>query len=60
MQVTLTDLVNECKSKKKTSHLEYSSLGMQEYFCHLYPNQAKVVFKVRSPTLDLKTNLTYK
>ena len=26
----------------------------------MYPNQAKIVFKCRSKTLDIKTHLTYK
>ena len=33
---------------------------MQEYLTHLYPSQARLVFKWRSKTLDLKAHLTYK
>ena len=58
--VALEELRTECQSKKKTSELEYTELKMQGYLQSFYPNQAKVVFKCRSKTLDIKAHLTYK
>ena len=40
--------------------LEYGSLKLQEYFFCLYPSQARIIFKWRCETLDLKSHLTYK
>ena len=45
---------------KKTANLQYKELKVQEYLSQLYPSQARLVFKWRSKTLDLKTHLTYK
>ena len=56
----LKELVAETKGLKKTAPLQYNSLKLQEYFSHLYISQARLVFKWRSETLDLKTHLTYK
>ena len=54
------ELTEECKGLKKTSCLAYESLKLQDYLKKMYPNQAKIVFKCRSKTLDIKTHLTYK
>ena len=35
-------------------------MKLQDYFSYLYPSQARIVFKWRSQTLDLKSHLTYK
>ena len=59
-KAALEELITECKSKKKTSSLTYESLKTQEYLKKLYPNQARVIFKCRSQTLDLKSHSTYK
>ena len=56
----LHQLVAECRSLKKTANLQYKELQVQDYFSHLYPSQARLVFKWRSKTLDLKAHLTYK
>ena len=58
--VAYENLKEECKKKKKTANLEYSSLKLQKYFTCLYPNQARIVFKCRSQTLNIKSHLTYK
>ena len=58
--VAYENLKEECKKKEKTANLEYSSFKLQRYFTCLYPNQARIVFKCRSQTLDIKTHLTYK
>ena len=54
------ELTEECKGLKKTSCLSYESLKLQDYLKKMYPNQAKILFKCRSKTLDIKTHLTYK
>ena len=59
-KVALEELVTECTSKKKTSNAIYYSLKTQPYLTELYPSQAKIIFKCRSGTLDIKSNLTYK
>ena len=59
-KVAFEELVAECTSKKKTSNTIYSSLKTQPYLTELYPSQAKILFKCRSGTLDIKSNLTYK
>ena len=56
----LQELVAESHSLKKTASLEYKSLKVQDYFSHLYISQARIIFKWRSKTLDLKSHLTYK
>ena len=59
-EVALRDLLAETQSLKKTACLHYDSLELQDYFSHLFIAQARLVFKWRSKTLDLKTHLTYK
>ena len=53
--------VNEsCEEKKKTAMLNYGTLEPQEYLRHLYPAEARVIFKCRSKTLDIKDHRPYK
>ena len=59
-ETALHQLVEECRSLKKTAALHYSEFKLQEYWEHLYPSQSKLLFKWRSKTLDLKTHATYK
>ena len=59
-KTALEELVSDCKSKKKTSSLNYEVFKMQEYLKTFYPTQAKTIFKCRSETLDLKCHSTYK
>ena len=59
-EVALRELLAESRSLKKTACLQYDSLELQDYFSHLFITQARLVFKWRSKTLDLKTHLTYK
>ena len=58
--VALSQLVAECQSLKKTASLQYKELKVQEYLTQLFPSQARIVFKWRSKTLDLKAHRTYK
>ena len=55
-----TVLYKESKGKKKTCHLNYSKLCIQPYFTKMYPSQARLLFKCRTRTLDIKTHVTYK
>ena len=59
-EFALRQLVAECRGLKKTATLEYDCLKLQDYFSYLYQSQARVVFKWRSRTLDVKSHLTYK
>ena len=45
---------------EKTSTLQYKDLATQDYLLHLFPDQARTMFKWRSRTLDLKSHLSYK
>ena len=56
----LCQLLEECRGLKKTACLCYDSLKLQDYFSSMYPSQARIVFKWRSETLDIKSHLTYK
>ena len=56
----LKELTLECSTLKKTSTLQYKDLATQDYLLHLFPDQARTVFKWRSRTLDLKSHLSYK
>lgn len=54
------DLTNECKLKKKTSNLRYEKLETQKYIKVMYPGAAKIIFKCRAKTLNIKEHMTYK
>ena len=58
--VAFESLKTECAGMKKTTNLKYDALEVQDYLRELYPSQAKIVFKWRSQTLDIKSHLTYK
>ena len=59
-ETAFSELTEELKSKKKTQNLRYEEFALQTYLLDYYPCQARTIFKCRSQTLDLKTNLTYK
>ena len=59
-EFALEQLQTECRGLKKTANLNYGSLKLQDYLSYLYPSQARLVFKWRSQTLDIKSHLTYK
>ena len=59
-EVALNCLKAECAGLRKTASLKYESLKLQDYLSALYPSQAKVIFKWRSQTLDIKSHLSYK
>ena len=58
--VALNQLNAECSALKKTTGLHYRELKCQRYLSVLFPSQARVIFKWRSKTLDIKSHLTYK
>ena len=53
------ELKAECGSLKKTADLSYDTFKLQGYLSKLFPNQARVIFKGRCKTLDIKTHNTY-
>ena len=55
-----TELKEECSKLKKTADVTYQSFKLQEYWSSLYPNQARLIFKSRCKTLDIRTQNTYK
>ena len=59
-ETALRELTEELKRKKKTQDLHYKELALQKYLLEYYSGQARTIFKCRSQTLDLKTNLSYK
>ena len=59
-KTALNNLQAECSGLKKTANLKYSTLKLQDYLSVLYPSEAKLIFKWRSETLDIKSHLTYK
>ena len=59
-KVALEQLQLECSLLKKTSNLKYEELKLQPYLSKLYPSQSRIIFKMRSQTLDIKTHSTYK
>ena len=60
VETAFAQLVAECRNLKKTANLVYGSFKLQDYLSNMYPSQARIVFKWRSETLDIKTHLTYK
>ena len=59
-KVALEQLQLECSLLKKTSNLRYEELKLQPYLSKLYPSQSRIIFKMRSRTLDIKIHSTYK
>ena len=59
-RVAFEHLQLECSNLKKTVNLKYEKLQLQPYLRKLYPNQSKILFKIRSCTLDIKSHSSYK
>ena len=59
-KVAFDNLVAECNTKKKTMERHYTDLVTQEYLQQLFANHAKLVFKCRGQTVDIKSHLSYK
>ena len=60
MESAFETLKAECNGMTKTKTMVYESFAIQDYFLELYPTQARVVFKWRSQTLDIKSHATHK
>ncbi len=58
--MVFADLKKQCHELKKTANITYKSFKMQEYLSTMYPNQARLIFKSRCKTLDIKTENKYK
>ena len=57
----VTEANDICKSQAKMSHMPmYHNLTLQNYFDFLPPEDAKIMFKIRTGTVDVKANLRYK
>jgi uncharacterized protein YnzC (UPF0291/DUF896 family) len=52
-------LKEECRSKSKTQHITYEEFSTQDYIKEMYPDMAKIVFKCRSRTLNIKDHTKY-
>ena len=55
-------LKGQISKQTKASNIEYSDLGLQEYFIggHCNKNLSRIIFKARSHTLDIKTQQKWK
>ena len=53
-------LKEECQSKAKTQNLKYEEFRTQDYIKTMYPNMAKVIFRCRSKTLNIKDHTKFK
>ena len=52
-------LKTDCQSKSKTQHMKYEEFRTQEYIKKMYPDDAKIVFRCRSKTLNIKMHTKY-
>ena len=52
-------LKTDCQSKSKTQHMKYEEFKTQEYIKKMYPDDAKIVFRCRSKTLNIKQHTMY-
>ena len=56
----LSELCLEAQSKTKLKNLKYEFLERQQYVTKLPPKTAKLVFKIRTSMIDVKTNFKSK
>ena len=59
-RVAFENLKMKCISKSKTTHLQYKELRMQTYLKCMYQKQGKIVFQIRSKSLNIKTYCPYR
>lgn len=60
-ETALFSLNEECASQKKASNLGiYSKVQLQEYFSFLSPDEARLIFQIRTQIFDIKTWRKYK
>ena len=53
-------LTSQSENNQKTMHLKYNKLGQSRYFTALKLKYARVIFKARTITYDIKANFTEK
>ena len=56
----LEELLGENKGKKRTANWEYEKLETQKYIRNLDPASARIIFKCRAKTLNIKTHMKFK
>ena len=59
-QFAFKQLTEECTALKKTADIRYTTFELQPYLMQLYPNRSRVVCKLRSKTLDIKSHQPHK
>ena len=60
-ETALNNLLEENETKTKTKHIQYDELKMRGYLTHSKSTSlSKIIFSVRSGTLDIKTNNDWK
>ena len=59
-QKAFEDLRKDCESKKRTQNIQYTKFETQEYIKVMYPGAAKIIFKCRAKTLNIKEHTQYK
>ena len=52
-------LKTECQLKSKTEHIKYEEFNTQDYIKKMYPGDAKIIFRCRSKTLNIKEHTKY-
>ena len=56
----LADLVKQNETKTRTKNIAFHKLETQEYIKQMSPSEARIIFKCRSKTLNIKQHMTYK
>ena len=56
----LEELLDENKGKKRTANWEYEKLETQKYIRNLDPASARIIFKCRAKTLNIKSHMKFK
>jgi len=49
----------ECREQKKTGGLKYEKFTAQPYITSMYPDMAKIIFRCRSRTTNIKDHAKY-
>ena len=54
------ELIHKNEGKKRTTNWKYEKLETQKYIRQLDPTLAKIIFKCRAKTLNIKNHMKYK
>ena len=60
IKYALTNLKQECSVKSKAKDLIYDNICIQPYFKTLSTAQSRLMFQIRSSTIDIKSCRAYK